>query len=302
VNDTQKVVVIINPISGAGRRRDLARQRAEQAAAFIEKRRLDAEVFVTERPGHARELAQAACRRGATLCVAWGGDGTVNEIGSAVVDSPASLAIVPTGSGNGLARELGIPLDPASAFQMAFEGHQRLIDAGELDGHLFFNIAGLGLDARVAHRFADGGLERRGFVRYLELAAREVLTFVPSEYAVTADGHERRVRPLVMAIANARQYGNGAIIAPLALLDDGKLDLVVVNHRPAWQVLLHTRRLFSGAMAQVPGVSMTKARSITISADSPLLYHVDGEPFTGSCSITASVRRMALRVRSSKLA
>ena len=102
-----------------------------------------------------------------------------------------------------------------------------------------------------------------------------------------------------MAIANSRQYGNGAIIAPLAQLDDGKLDLVVVNHRPAWQVLLHTRRLFSGAMAHVPGVSMTKARSISISADSPLLYHVDGEPFTGSRSITASVRRRALRVLSS---
>jgi len=299
VNDTQKVVVIINPISGAGRRRDLARQRAEQAAAFIEKRRLDAEVFVTERPGHARELAQAARRRGATLFVAWGGDGTVNEIGSALVDSPASLAIVPTGSGNGLARELGIPLDPASALETVFEGRQRLIDAGELDGHLFFNVAGLGLDARVAHRFADGGLDRRGFVRYLELAAREVLTFVPSDYAVTADGHDLRVRPLVMAIANSRQYGNGAIIAPFALLDDGRLDLVVVNHRPAWRVLLHTRRLFSGAMAQVPGVSMTKAQSISISGDSPLLYHVDGEPFTGSHTISASVRPRALRVLSS---
>jgi diacylglycerol kinase (ATP) len=297
VNDTApKVVVIINPISGAGRRRDLARQRAEQAAAFIERRRLDAEVFVTERQGHARELAQAARRRGATLFVAWGGDGTVNEIGSALVDSPASLAIVPTGSGNGLARELGIPLDPVSALQMVFDGRQRLIDAGELDGRLFFNIAGLGLDARVAHRFANGGPGRRGFIRYLELAAREVATFVPSDYAVTADGHDLRVRPLVIAIANARQYGNGALIAPYAQLDDGKLDLVVVDYRPAWQVLVHARRLFSGAMARVPGVSMTKARSISISGDSPLVYHVDGEPFTGGRSITASVRARALRV------
>ena len=118
----RKVVVIINPISGAGRRRDVARRRAEQAAALIEQRRLNAEVFVTERPGHARELAQAARRRGVTLFVAWGGDGTVNEVGSALVGSDASLAIVPSGSGNGLARELGIPLDPASAFQVVFDG------------------------------------------------------------------------------------------------------------------------------------------------------------------------------------
>ena len=292
----QKVVVIINPISGAGRRRDVARLRAEHAAALVEQRRLDAEVYVTERPGHARELAQAARRRGVTLFVAWGGDGTVNEVGSALVESPASLAIVPSGSGNGLARELGIPLDPAAAFQAVFEGHSRLIDVGELDGRLFFNIAGLGLDAMVAHRFAEGGLARRGFVRYLELAAREIASFVPLEYAVTADGHGLLVRPLLIAIANARQYGNGALIAPGAELDDGKLDLVVVDHRPAWRVLMQAPRLFSGNVMQVPGVSTTRVSSVAISADTALVYHVDGEPHVGGLLVKASVHPRALRV------
>jgi diacylglycerol kinase (ATP) len=292
----EKVVVIINPISGAGRRRDVARLRAEHAAALVEQRRLDAEVYVTERPGHARELAQAARRRGVTLFVAWGGDGTVNEVGSALVESSASLAIVPSGSGNGLARELGIPLDPAMAFQVVFEGHSRLIDVGELDGRLFFNIAGLGLDAMVAHRFAQGGLERRGFVRYLELAAREIASFVPLEYAVTADGHSLLVRPLLIAIANARQYGNGALIAPGAKLDDGKLDLVVVDHRPAWRVLMQAPRLFSGNVMQVPGVSTTRASSVAISADTALVYHVDGEPHIGGLLVKASVHPLALRV------
>jgi diacylglycerol kinase (ATP) len=291
-----KVVIIINPISGAGRRRDVARLRAEQAAALVEQRRLDAEVYVTERPGHAHELAQAARRRGVTMFVAWGGDGTVNEVGSALVESPASLAIVPSGSGNGLARELGIPLDPALAFQAVFEGHSRLIDAGELDGRLFFNIAGLGLDALVAHRFAELGLARRGFVRYLELAAREVVSFVPLEYAVRADGHDLLVRPLLIAIANARQYGNGALIAPGAELDDGKLDVVVVDHRPAWRVLMHAPRLFSGTVAQVPGVSTTRASTVAISADAALVYHVDGEPHIGGHFVKASVHPLALRV------
>jgi YegS/Rv2252/BmrU family lipid kinase len=292
----QKVVVIINPISGAGSRRDVARLRAEQAAALVEQRRLDAEVYVTERAGHARELAQAARRRGVTLFVAWGGDGTVNEVGSALVETPASLAIVPSGSGNGLARELGIPLEPASAFQAIFEGRTRLIDAGELDGHLFFNVAGLGLDARIAHRFADGGLRRRGFVRYLELAAREVASFVPLEYAVTADGHHSVVRPLLIAIANARQYGNGALIAPTAELDDGKLDVVVVDYRPAWRVLMQAPRLFSGTVAQVPGVSMRRASTVSISADAAIVYHVDGEPHVGGHLVKASVHSRALRV------
>jgi len=303
VNDTsrspgQKVAVIINPISGAGRRRDVARIRAEQAAALIEKRRLNAEVFVTERPGHARELAQSGLRRGVTTFVAWGGDGTVNEVGSALVGSDATLAIVPSGSGNGLARELGIPLEPAGAFQVVFEGRARLIDAGELDGHLFFNIAGIGLDARVAHRFAQGGLERRGLVRYLELAAREIASFTPQEYALTADGCDLNVRPLLIAIANARQYGNGALIAPEALLDDGKLDLVVVDYLPAWKVLMHAPKLFAGTVARVPGVSITKTSSLGIASDAALVYHVDGEPHVGGQCVNGRIHARALRVMS----
>jgi diacylglycerol kinase (ATP) len=292
----QKVAVIINPISGAGRRRDVARVRAEQAAALVEQRQLDAEVFVTERPGHARELAGAGLRRGVTTFVAWGGDGTVNEIGSALVGSDATLAIVPSGSGNGLARELGVPLDPAAAFQLVFDGRSRLIDAGELDGHLFFNIAGIGLDARVAHRFAEGGLARRGFVRYLELAAREVASFTPDEYALTADDRDINVRPLLIAIANARQYGNGALIAPEALLDDGKLDLVVVDYLPAWRVLMHAPKLFAGTVARVPGVSITKTSTLGIASDAALVYHVDGEPHVGASRVTARIHSRALRV------
>lgn len=230
------------------------------------------------------------------MFVAWGGDGTVNEIGSALVGSDATLAIVPSGSGNGLARELGVPLDPASAFQVLFEGRARAIDAGELDGHLFFNIAGIGLDARVAHRFAKGGLERRGFVRYLELAAREVASFTPHEYALTADGRDLNVRPLLIAIANARQYGNGALIAPEAILDDGKLDVVVVDYLPAWKVLLHAPKLFAGTVAQVPGVSITRTSTLGIASDAALVYHVDGEPHVGGKSVNARIHSRALRV------
>ena len=135
---------------------------------------VDGEVFVTERAGHARELALAALGRGVTLCVAWGGDGTVNEVASALAFTPASVAIIPSGSGNGLSREVGIPFDPKLAFDIALGGRDRVIDAGEIDGRLFFNLAGVGLDARVAHQFAATGLARRGFVRYLEIAGSEI--------------------------------------------------------------------------------------------------------------------------------
>jgi YegS/Rv2252/BmrU family lipid kinase len=296
VGQAGQVAVIINPISGAGVRRDEARRRAERAAALIAERRLDAEVFVTERRGHARELAHAAVRRGVRHCLAWGGDGTVNEVGSALVHTDTTLAIVPSGSGNGLARELGIPLEPERAFSVALGGHTRLLDAGELDGHLFFNVAGLGLDARVAHRFAERGLERRGFARYLELALREASSFEPADCQIRTDESVTEARPLLVAIANSRQYGNGALIAPEARLDDGRLDIVVVAHRSIWAVMRHARHLFTGTIACVPGVSITRSTRVDVSSAGPIEYHVDGEPHVGHEAIAARVHTRALRI------
>jgi len=173
-------------------------------------------VFVTERGGHARELALAALGRSASLCIAWGGDGTINEIASALAFTGASLGIIPSGSGNGFSRELGIPFDAHAAFEIALGGHERVIDAGEIEGRLFFNLAGVGLDARIAHQFAATGLVRRGFRRYLEIASNEIFRRTKHEYAITVDGELRRSHVLLVAIANGRQYGNGALIAPTA--------------------------------------------------------------------------------------
>jgi len=251
-------------------------------------------VFVTERPGHARELAAAALRRGARLCIAWGGDGTVNEVASALAHTDAVLGIVPGGSGNGLARELGVPADPAQAFDMILSGSARAIDAGEVDGHLFVNVAGFGLDARVALAF--GADRRRGLRRYVQLTARELLAYDPVEYTVTVDGDTERARPLIVALANSRQYGNGALIAPDARLDDGRLDVVVVGHRPPWRVLVEARRLFTGTLGEAPGVSMRTGRTIEISAAEPVVYHVDGEAHRGGALVRAQVRPAALHV------
>src|SRR5262249_12514262 len=159
-------------------------------------------VFVTEHPGHARDLTAAACTRGVDLVVAWGGDGTVNEVASALAFGETPLAVVPSGSGNGLARELGVPLDARQAFVAALSGRNRCIDAGELDGRLFFNVAGVGLDAQVARRFADLGRERRGFIRYAQLTLHEVFAYKPAEYTITTDGGTHRERVLMIAIAN----------------------------------------------------------------------------------------------------
>ena len=292
-----RVAVIINPISGTGGRPDIARGRAERARAAIERRGLHGHVLVTEHHGHARELTRASLSQGVSTILAWGGDGTVNEVASELAFRPETLAIIPSGSGNGLARELKIPFDPDRAFEIALGGRDQIIDAGELDGHLFFNIAGIGLDARVAHRFAADGLLRRGFMRYLEITASELLSYKPDDHTIVADGESIRLRTLLVAIANARQYGNGALIAPQARLDDGKLDVVMVGHRSPLVALLQAPWVFAGQIGRLPGVVMRTAADIEVTSAHPVIYHIDGEPFVGSASVKAHVRPHALRIK-----
>jgi YegS/Rv2252/BmrU family lipid kinase len=228
--------------------------------------------------------------------VAWGGDGTVNEVASALAFREASLGVVPSGSGNGLARELALPVDPTAALTVAVTGPTRIIDCGELAGRLFVNVAGLGLDASIAHQFAALGA-RRGFRRYLQIGARELWRYEADDYTITADGRTIRARALLVAIANARQYGNGAIIAPRARLDDGRLDLVVVADRPVWRTLARVPDLFRGRLGRVPGVTMTIAADIAITSAREMLCHVDGEPFVDGASVRARAHAQALRVR-----
>jgi diacylglycerol kinase (ATP) len=292
------VAVIINPISGTGGRPEVGPRRAALANEVVRERGLEGGVFLTQRGRHACELTRAAIVEGASLVIAWGGDGTMNEVASELAFSSVALGLVPSGSGNGLARELGIPMDPAAALRVALDGRDRVIDAGELDGHLFFNIAGIGLDARVAHEFAANGLVKRGFGRYLQIAAKELLTFEADEHSVTADGDAMiRTRALLIALANGRQYGNGACIAPRARLDDGRLDVVVVQDRRPVETLLEAPFLFAGQVARVRGVTMRQATHVEITSARPVMYHIDGEPFVGGASLKGRVRPKALRVR-----
>lgn len=290
------IAVIINPISGTGGHPRIARERMALVAQALRRHNLDAAVTVTEHPGHARALVRAAVGGGASLVIAWGGDGTINEIASEMVFRDVALGIVPSGSGNGLARELGIPFDPLRAFAVAFGARERVIDAGELDGRLFFNVAGLGFDARVAHEFARDG-ERRGFGRYLGIATRELFAFTPQEHTVVADGEIIRSRALLIALANGRQYGNGALIAPHASLDDGKLDVVVVDYRSPIAITAQVPMVFAGRVTSLRGVRVTRACDVTVTSTQPTMYHVDGEPFTGGETLRATVRSGALRVR-----
>jgi diacylglycerol kinase (ATP) len=287
------IAIIINPISG-GASPDVARRRAQLALAVVDAQGDPAEVFVTEGVGHARELAKAAAARGARLVLVWGGDGTINEVASALAFSDVAVGIIPAGSGNGLARELGIDPRPKVAIADALSATPRSIDIGEIEGRYFVNIAGIGLDAHVASRFS--GARRRGFMGYAGLTARALATYVPSRYRITSGGAQIEVRAVLVTIANSAQFGNGARIAPGALVDDGLLDLVVIEERSRLVTVCHLPRLFTGTVQRIPGCTLRRIREATIEADQPMTFHVDGEPVQGGTRLRARVHPGALRV------
>ena len=293
----ERVAVIVNPISGTGGRPELARRRIAEAEAALAARGADGRVLATERPGHGAVLTREALDAGASLVIAWGGDGTINEVASELAFRDVPFGVIPSGSGNGLARELRIPLNVAQAFTTAFAASERVIDAGEIEGRLFFNVAGVGLDARVAHEFALTGLERRGFSRYIEIATQQLWSFQAGQYRIVADGIATEHRALIVAAANGRQYGNGAVIAPDARIDDGRLDVIVVGERSALRAISQIPLLFSGRIGRVPGISMIPAHDIAIESARQMIYHADGEPREGGTSIAARIRPRALRVR-----
>src|SRR5262245_8244093 len=278
------VAIIINPISG-GARPEMARRRAEIAAQVIERHGDRPEVFITERRGHARELALAAMQRGVRLVMAWGGDGTINEVVSALAFGEVPLGIVPAGSGNGLAGEPAISRKPDQAIAAALRSESRLIDVGELAGRLFVNVAGVGIDAHVAYQFNAADNPRRGFIGYVRLGARALRTYRPRDYHITKPDGQIEARALLVAVANAPQWGNGAQIAPGALVDDGLVDLVVLEERSRFRTLCQLPRLFNGTASRVQGCTISRVREVTIECDEPMIFHVDGEPHQGGRSL-----------------
>lgn len=293
-----RIAVIINPISGAGASADCGRARAALATRLGGELGSDLEVIITERRGHAHEIAHRARAAGAALVCAWGGDGTVNEVASALAFSDCDLGIVPAGSGNGLARELGISGPPERVLRGIWSAPARRIDAGELGGRFFFNVAGIGFDAIVADRFNARARGQRGLLPYVSTAFRALARYEPAMYSLSSGGEEIRTRALFLALANGRQYGNGALIAPSARCDDGLLDLVVVEDRSLLRVARDVRRLFTGKIHRSAGVTIRRTAYVSVSSPTPMTFHVDGEAGDEHpLALVGRVHAAALRVR-----
>lgn len=291
------VVAIVNPVSGAGadgaaldRRTSLLR--TQFAAAGI-----NGAIRVTTHRHHARELASEAVSNGAGLVIAWGGDGTTNEIASVLAGTSISLGLVPSGSGNGLASALGLPRRPEAAIKVALGATTRPVDAGEIEGRLFFNIAGIGADASIAERFNAQPPGQRGLRRYLQIGLTEAFRYHGRRYRVTLDGTPLSTDALIIAFANGQEYGNRIRIAPSAVVDDGHLDAVIIGDRPAVARLWHARHLMRGQIGRAPGVHIQRITAAVIEADEDIVFHLDGEVYRAGPVAHIRVRPRVLTVR-----
>jgi diacylglycerol kinase (ATP) len=292
-------VIVVNPAAGSGRAAKLVpwiRERLD--------RRHDAELLVTSRPGEAEEAAARAATDGADRVVAVGGDGTIQEVvnGILATTAPTAVGIVPVGSGNDLARSLGLPIDPVEAWTLAIGRVTRRIDAalavnGEGRRRWFASAGGIGFDAQVAAAMTSRRGWQSGRVGYLLTTLGELRRFDNRRLQILLDGELIERRALLVAIANGPFYGGGMRIAPDAVPDDGWLDLCVVGDVTRLTAIRELPNLYRGTHVRNPAVSLHRARRIEVSADAPTHAHLDGEPF-GTLPLQIELRPACLEVAS----
>jgi diacylglycerol kinase (ATP) len=287
----RRVRAVLNPRAG------LRALRARDALG-VPRPGWDLEIAETAGPGHAGELAREAAARGDDAVLAVGGDGTANEVAGGLIGTATALGIVPMGSGNGLARALGIPLRPGPALDVLEHAVVRRMDAARVNGRLFLNVAGAGFDAAVGAAFHEhtsrGG--RRGILTYVRMGFRSMFTYRAEACRLEVGDKSFEGRALLVTFANGRQYGAEATIAPGSRLDDGLLDVVVLEDAPLPELLLHAPRLFLGGLDRFRRYRRFPATRAVLTADQPLAYHRDGEPEPPATRLEVEVLPRALDI------
>ena len=284
----QSVVFIVNPISGKG----LGRQLASDLPPLLNSKLFDVAVKISESKGHARALAQGAVEESADIIVAVGGDGTINEIAFALVNSPTTLCIIPCGSGNGIARHLGIPLTPSKALELIGKGQYSKIDAMEFDDKFCLGIAGIGFDAVVGKKFDESS--RRGFRSYVQIVLNEIRLFKPIAVSIDTDDMHIKEDVMLTCIANGSQFGNNAIIAPTASMKNGQLVICVVKKMPVYLLPGFVYALFTGKLQNSKYVHYYSTDNEIHIHQSATWAHVDGEPVEVGHDIKVSLLHQAI--------
>lgn len=286
----KKIAFIINPISGGINKEKFP----ALIGKYIDRNRFDVEIDFTRSTEHNTELAQQAVARKKDVIVAVGGDGTIHHVAKAVAGSGLAFAIVPMGSGNGLARHLKVPLDPRKALQVINRLNTSDIDTGKINGEFFVNVTGAGFDAHVSWMFANA--PKRGFWSYTRITLNEFAKYQPRSYELFIDDLKIEKEAFLVCVANGSQYGNNAYIAPQADLTDGMLEVSLLKpfrkrHMPFIGLDMFTKKFNSSQH-----VDTYRGKHIVIRRPGAEVVNIDGEPVMMGQDLEIRVMPATLKV------
>ena len=275
------MLFIVNPISGQNKKARIINYLKEH----------NFKVVMTEYAGHAEIIARETTER---IIVAVGGDGTVNEVARGIVGTEKILGIIPCGSGDGLALHLGISRIFKLAMKTILNGKIAKIDSGVINEKPFFSVCGTGFDAIVSERFAKSG--KRGLTNYLDIGLKTWKEYEPKKYHVEIDGNAFDVEASLITVANSSQWGNNAIIAPLADIQDGLLNITIIDRVDTIEMPGLAFMLMTSLLDKNHRVHCYKGRNIKISRPCEEPAHADGDWFTAGADLNISIKAQSLNV------
>ena len=269
---TRKIVFIINPVSGVMEKDNVI----DVIESLFHDSGLDYNVRFTTKAGHAVSICNEEIEKGANTIIAVGGDGTINEIAGVLKDTAIVMGIIPSGSGNGLARHLHISMNIRKAIKLVLKNNIKKIDTASINDELFVSIAGVGFDALVARKFAKS--RRRGFISYLKIVTEKYPKYKPKEYEIRFDNHIEKVKALFITFNNSDQFGYNTAIAPHASVSDGFLDLCIAQKPPIVAIPRLANLLYWRKIDQSKYISTYKSKEFTVNTPKSNWVNVDGEP------------------------
>ncbi len=278
----KNIFLIINLFAGHSENR---KRKVETVITWLLSKAGKVEFAYTEYPGHATELAAKAAGGGFDIVVAVGGDGTVNEVAKGLIGTSVPMGIFPMGSGNGLARELGIPMNISKCAAALINGSVIEMDVCRVDNQRFLCTSGIGFDAQVADKMSKA--KTRGFLRYIQLTVQESIRFKPFQIRMKIDAEIVEKKVFIVTFANAKQFGNNAFIAPSANISDGLIDVVVINPFNKIWLPVFGIGLFLKIIPKLPFVDNYRVKTIELEFAGTSIYHFDGEP--GKLTVPAKI-------------
>lgn len=288
--ENKRIIFVVNPISGTSGKAMVLKL----IESNLDRSKYDYDIIKTKYQGHAAEIAKEAAEQGVDIVCAIGGDGTVNEIARSLVHTNTAMSIIPCGSGNGLARHLHIPVDPAGAIKVLNEGLIQPMDYGVINGHPFFCTCGVGFDAFISMEFAEAG--KRGPLTYIENVLKNGLKYNPEQYEIDIEGEEggdenghQSYKAFLISCANASQYGNNAYIAPMASVRDGYMDVTIMEPFGVIEAPQIAVQMFNGTLHKNSLVKTLRCKKVKIRRTKPGAVHYDGDPVMLGKNIEVSI-------------